>query len=366
MLRRDLSPPICYPGFWGDSLGGTRRLWSILQRDLQEAKRGAPGQQEDEDFLRYRDLREGLFSEFVGDFFLYLNDDRGRKIRRKLLHQIEDFLTSNPNELELHIISYSLGTVILWDMLFSRRLNEEPETQAFRKMLGLELPKSELPSVKLHSITTMGSPIVFANQMLDVRAEELEKALRSYSADSPLRWTNIIHPSDVLAYPVKSSIADLCQDRFSWEECLELRDRYTLSTSDWLAKAFGPDLEALWTTKEAHASYVAGREKSADTLHAIIHTLLGESMRERAIELLRRCYRITEDYNSENMKAAKTWAVFKDGSGSLQVFVNALKVYYVYVLNQHDMVVFGAYVLWVDSSETKAALAEIAKFADAA
>jgi len=217
--------------------------------------------------------------------------------------------------------------------------------------------------VRLHSITTMGSPIVFANQMLDVRAEELEVLFQVYRADSPLRWTNIIHPSDVLAYPIRNSIADLCQDRVAWEDCLELHDRYMLQTEDLFGKAVQaigqPNFEALWKTKDAHTSYFKGREQSSDTLPIIIKTLLGESMQEKAIALLQKCHKITEDYNSDNIKSSEIWAVFKDGSGSLQVFVNALKVDHVYILNHCGTVVYGAYAPWFDGSDMKAALAEI-------
>lgn len=370
MLDRDLSPPICYPGFWGDLLGNTRRLWSILQSDLQQAKRENLELVEDDDLLCYKDFREGLFSEFVGDFFSYLNPDRGRKIRQKLSQQLEDFLTSNPNETELHIIAHSLGTVILWDVLFSQRLNREPETRKLRMMLNLESPMLGLPSARLTSITTMGSPIVFANQMLNVRSEELAGLLDACSADAPLRWTNIIHPADILAYPLKNSIADLFQDRLDWQHRLDLRDRYIVQKNDFLGKATKvigqPNLAIPWKTGDAHTSYFKGREQNAEMLQAVIQTLLGKSMRDKAIGLFLRCSGITEDNNPENIKVAETCVVFPDGSGSIGVFVNTLRVYHVYVFDSRNNFVFGAYVGWIDSGGLKAALAEVAKFADAA
>lgn len=370
MMGRDLSPPVCYPGFWGDLLGNTRRLWSILERDLQNAKSKNPVQTEDDYFLRYKDFREGLFSGFVGDFFAYFNGVRGRKIRHKLSQQLEDFLMSNPNDPELHIIAHSLGTVILWDALFSRRLDREPETQKLRTMLSLNAPRSGILSARLASITTMGSPIIFANQMLGVRAEELSGFLSTYSSESPLRWTNIIHPADILAYPLKNSVADICDGHFALDECLELRDCYLLEKASLLEKTTKiigqSNLEVAWKAGEAHLSYLKGCKDNTGTLQAIIQTLLSqrllsESICDRAVSLLRQCPGITEDDNPDNIKAAEVQIIFEDGSGSIAVFVNPVRIHHVYVFDDRQRVVFGAYVGWMDNSGFKTTLAEISQ-----
>jgi hypothetical protein len=370
MLDRDRSPPVCYPGFWGDLLSNTRRLWSILERDLQQAKSKHP-QAENDSFLRYKDFREGLFSEFVGDFFAYFHGARGRKIRRKLSQQLEDFLTSNPNDSDLHIIAHSLGTVILWDALFSRRLDREPETQKLRMMLSPQTLQSGISSARLVSITTMGSPIVFANQMLGVRAEELGYFFKKYRSESPLRWTNIIHPADILAYPLQNSIADLCDGHFALDECLELRDFYLFEKTSLLettTKIIGQsNFEVVWKAGEAHSSYLKGVKDSTGTLQAIIQTLLGESILgdsicDQAVSLLRQCPGVTADNNPENIKAAETQIVFKDGTGSITVFVNPMQIHHVYVFDDRQNIIFGAYVGWIDRSSLKRTLDAISQY----
>jgi hypothetical protein len=56
--------------------------------------------------LRYRDFREGFFSEFVGDMFAYLNEKRGSEIRKLIAQQLIQFLQDHPQETELHIITH--------------------------------------------------------------------------------------------------------------------------------------------------------------------------------------------------------------------------------------------------------------------
>jgi len=366
IVDRDLPSPICYPAFWGDLLGGTRRLWSILEGDLQHAKREDSNRSEDDNFLRYKDFREGLFSEFVGDFFAYFNAARGRKIRQKLARQLEDFLSSNPNEMELHIIAHSLGTVILWDALFSRRLNNEPDTQKLRMMLKLEKPRFGMRSIRLASITTMGSPIVFANQMLDVRAEELKCLTQAYDGTEPLRWTNVIHPADILAYPICNSIADLCRDRLVLDACLDIRDSYVVEKVgpiEKTAQIFGQSkIEMVWQTGGAHTSYFKVYDRETDTIREIVRTLLNESLCDRAISQLQQCPGITRDDNPENIKAAETRIIFKDGSGSICFFNKFGLIPHVYVFNDGQNMIFGAYVGSTDSGSLEKALIEISQF----
>ncbi|NJN60550.1 MAG: hypothetical protein HC795_02520 [Coleofasciculaceae cyanobacterium RL_1_1] len=170
------------------------------------------------------------------------------------------------------------------------------------------------------------------------------------------------------SYPLKGRVADICQDRLDWQHRLDLRDRYIAQNNDLLGKATKvigqPNLAMPWKTGDAHTSYFKGREHNAGTLQAVMQALLGESMREQAIELFQQCSGITEDSNPENIKASETCVVFPDGSGSVGVFVNTLRVYHVYVFDSRKTVVFGAYVGWMDSGGLKAALAEVKKFAD--
>ncbi|MEB3357623.1 MAG: hypothetical protein VKK04_12920 [Synechococcales bacterium] len=367
LVDRGLPAPICYPSFWGDLLNDIHKLWSNLHKDLQRAREEGACRTEDA-LLRYQDFREGLFSEFVGDFFSYFNEERGRKIRQKLALQLEDFLTSNSNDPELHIIAHSLGTVILWDALLSNRLDSEPETQKLRKLVRLCPSEPDSISAKLISITTMGSPIVFANQMLGVGAEEWQRLLSAYRSDCPLRWTNIVHPSDIIAYPITATINDTCGG--TSEHRLVVRDCYVrdeINLIEKTAETFGQsNLGMAFKAGEAHVSYFKEREHNLDTVQAIIQTLLNDSSfttdRHWAIAQLRQCPGITPDYNPENIKAAETQTVFKDGSGSVTLFVNPAQIHHVYVSDDREKVVFGAYVGWIHTKALKTKLAAISKY----
>ncbi|MGV2388747.1 MAG UNVERIFIED_CONTAM: hypothetical protein LVR29_12035 [Microcystis novacekii LVE1205-3] len=48
---------------------------------------------------------------------------RGKQIRRIIADQLIDLVQAYPQETELHIVAHSLGTVILWDLLFSERFD---------------------------------------------------------------------------------------------------------------------------------------------------------------------------------------------------------------------------------------------------
>jgi hypothetical protein len=49
------------------------------------------------------------------------NERRGVEIRKLIAQQLMQFLKENSQETDLHMITHSLGSVILWDILFSER-----------------------------------------------------------------------------------------------------------------------------------------------------------------------------------------------------------------------------------------------------
>ncbi len=68
-----------------------------------------------------------------------------------------------PQESELHIVAHSLGTVILWDLLFSERFDPQDPAHKIRDLIGKERGK-----LSLSTVTTMGSPIPFLNLTLGI------------------------------------------------------------------------------------------------------------------------------------------------------------------------------------------------------
>lgn len=154
--------PLFYPSFWGDVLKDKNQIWNHIFNDLRAAKSRFP-KINSEDIFKYSTFREGFLSDFMGDVLTYLNEDRGQKIRQKLTDQLEDFINHAPGQKKLNIVAHSLGTVILFDMLFSDRFYLKDPVFRFRSLIeGLHCPNGTetRKKVSLRSITTMGSPIL--------------------------------------------------------------------------------------------------------------------------------------------------------------------------------------------------------------
>jgi len=238
--QRGEKNPHFYASFWGSALTDMGKIWNGIDEDLAHAKKKY-SKSDSEEFLKYRSFREGFFSQFMGDFFTYMNPDKGRKIRKTIAEQLYDFIEENPNNSELHIVAHSLGTVILWDILFSDRFSAKDPAVKLKHQ------------VNLSSITLIGSPILFINTMLDVRPEKVEQFAHSYSSEQPLRWINLIHGSDLMAYPLKANL-HLAENSY-----LKFEDEYLLEDANWvekIARSLGQnDLAMAVSSSDAHNSY---------------------------------------------------------------------------------------------------------------
>jgi hypothetical protein len=187
--------PHFHSGFYADILNNKGKIWNFIHQDLDKFKQENP-YVNTEDILRGQELRQGFISDFVGDAFTYLNYERGEKIRQSITEHLEDFIKNHSQEKELHIVAHSMGTVILWDMLFSDKFPTDDAGLKFRSLIN--------EKVKLKSITTMGSPVILFNMLLGIETEQVK--LKCKSQEYPLRWVNIIHSSDMVAYPISSSL----------------------------------------------------------------------------------------------------------------------------------------------------------------
>jgi hypothetical protein len=199
-------------------------MWNSIDKDLNRIKQKYP-KSVPEDIFRYQKFRQGILSDFLGDFFTYLNTERGASIRQIIAGHLEEFLKHYSEETELHIIAHSLGTVILWELLFSEEFSTNDSASKIRAMIkGLSANPKE-HQIKLRSITTMGSPILFFNSVLGRNSLKVTSFARQYS-EQPLRWMNLIHSSDIIAYPLRASLN--CDE----DEHLFVRDRYIWENSN--------------------------------------------------------------------------------------------------------------------------------------
>lgn len=343
--------PHFYSSFWGDVLRDVGKMWNRIHQDLQEIRREDPKADID-DIFRYRKFREGFLSEFVGDFFSYLNPERGATIRRLIAEQLQDFLRKNPDETELHVISHSLGGVILWDVLFSERFSSEDPAFDIRAMIDGFSPSGQMRKVKLKSITTMGSPILFLNIMLEVSPDKLKHFASSYQ-NEPLRWINIIHSSDIVAYPLRSSL------NLNSSDSLFFRDEY-ISTdanlAEKTARAIGQvDAAMAIGGADAHVGYWQCQQ----TARLVTGNLLGSdtSIIQKVIARLDKVSGMTNDAMQLSRRTFMDGILaeleFRDGSGILRFCVNPLKIHHVYVFDSKNNCIFLGYVGWIHAQGLK-------------
>ena len=349
--QRDKSFPHFHASFWGNILRDIEKMWNGIDQDLQELKRESP-QANLDDIFRYRKFREGFLSQFAGDFLAYLNPRRGVAIRKIIAEDLYNFLKDNPEETEIHIIAHSLGSVILWDVLFSERFTDQDPAFYIRAMIDGLSQSSAVRKVCLKSITTMGSPILFLNTMLDVRPEKIKEFAQRYQ-DEPLRWINIIHSSDIVASPIRASL------KLDSSKNLFFRDEY-ISTdanlAEKVARVVGQlDAAMALGISDAHGSYL----HCPRTASLIANNIFGgnETILQKVINRLYKIPGMTKKSTPffENSPFDKTLDTlkFKDGSGTLRLVVNPLQIHHVYVFNSSDIYQFGGYVGIIDTNALK-------------
>jgi hypothetical protein len=203
----------------------------------------------------------------LGDFLNYQNPERGREIRKVIIRQFAQFIKNHPQEEEIHFVAHSLGCLILWDLLFSSSVKDNLDILRFRDYMY---------HLNLKSITTLGSPLLFIKHFLDIDfllpnefidLNKNEASDRNYA----LRWVNIIHSSDLIAYPMKSAIKDEVSeqlffvDQFIW---------LNANAKEPLLRGIGRHDEALVAAAlQAHSSYFADNMDGAITGEVIAKNL---------------------------------------------------------------------------------------------
>lgn len=358
-IHRGEKNPHFYAGFWGSALTDIGKIWNSIDEDLAAVKKKYP-KIDREEIFRYRTFREGLFSQFLGDFFTYMNRDKGREIRKTIAQQLYNFIKQNPNDSELHIVAHSLGTVILWDILFSDRFSAKDPALSIRAMIRELENQTDLKlkhQVNLSSITLMGSPILFINTMLDVRPEKVNQLAHSYSSEQPLRWVNLIHASDLIAYPLKASL-NLGENGY-----LKFKDEYLLedvNVVEKTARNLGQnELAMALGSSDAHNSYwncpktarlitnnILNQQKAV--FPNLLKTVIYHLSQVKGMTPISQVMGIKLNYHSKNIRKGDLYLKFPDKSGKIYLYINPLNVHHVYVLDSDDELQFGGYVGWID------------------
>jgi hypothetical protein len=201
LSKKNAQSPIFYSSFWGHAFKNkTDQLFNWVHSDIKELSEKCKALRGSEyDIYRYQEQREDFIAKFFGDFLIYLNQDKGASIRKQILHQFQDFVDNHPEDQEIVIASHSLGTLVLWDLLFTKDLPENDPAYEFRKLFN-----SSDSKYKLRGIVTMGSPLLFMRLKQNIDFSTVDDFVAtSYNA---LTWLNIIHASDLIAYPLGNAI----------------------------------------------------------------------------------------------------------------------------------------------------------------
>ena len=357
LKKHGVVSPCFHSSFWGNALSDVERMWNHIDRDLSTLQHECL-EIEIKDYFRYREFREGFLSEFVGDMFTYLNEQRGFEIRKLIARQLRQFLQENSQETDLHIVTHSLGSVILWDALFSERFKPNDPAFNIRSSIQNLSDEDRQGQVHLKSITTMGSPILFFNTMLGVNPQKI-KEFAQRNQSYLLKWINIIHPSDIIAYPLKSSFCLDASDK------LQLKDIYIDTNNNFAAKAarsIGQDVAAMaLDAVTAHTKYW-NYERVAQL---IVDNLQDEGSRQysakKYLQEAINCLIKVPGMSSDKLKLhinenPTTTLKFSDGSGKLFYVVNAARIHCVYLFDERNLCRFAGYVGWIHTNGLKKAV----------
>jgi hypothetical protein len=260
------------PLYWGDvNIVAEQTLLSTLQ-DSPDWKH-----------LWFREFREKQILQFAGDAALYISRYVGSQVVQQLAEQSQKMLKGWQPKDRLHLVTHSWGTVILFDVLFAARWDEDkipgyPYARAIRDFVfGVE-PNPE-KGIRLSSIHTMGSPVALFS-LIDVkenptgtnvntpnitnthditpRLEELLENLYQ-SLGKKLLWKNFIHPGDPVAYPLATLMTQLVDGNGKY---LDVQDvvMHNKELFDFFTQAVSQSVLALLHGGDAHSNYWKSEE----------------------------------------------------------------------------------------------------------
>ncbi|MEH2068325.1 MAG: hypothetical protein V7K47_09190 [Nostoc sp.] len=209
------------PLYWGDV------NQSALNELLTNLKRSSKWNQ-----LWFQDFRQKQILQFVGDAGLYISRLIGSMAVEQLKDQTFEGLKKHGQDDRLHLVTHSWGTVILFDILFASRWDNQdiPGYQSVKdirdKLYGIG--DNPTTGIRLASIQTMGSPIALFSLITingrnanDESTHDISPGLSNLlknltQADGELCWLNFIHPGDPIAWPLENIIAKLIPDSGSY------------------------------------------------------------------------------------------------------------------------------------------------------
>ncbi|MBD2106883.1 hypothetical protein [Nodosilinea sp. FACHB-13] len=198
--------------FWGD-------LNVQPQASLRQGLEASPQWRN----LWLTDFRIREVVEFAGDAALYLSRHVGAQVVQRFQQIALPVLQGAQPGDRLHIVTHSLGSVILFDLLFATRwddpsLDKDASTRQTRQTVTqlrntlFGLGQEPGRGIHISSVHTLGSPIALFS-LLSVTGDsthDLTKDLRAMlqtlyhqRGKKALPWYNYLHPGDPIAYPLQ-------------------------------------------------------------------------------------------------------------------------------------------------------------------
>ena len=251
------------------------------------------------DKLWFKELRGGILLEFAGDVALYMSRAFGAQVADKLrddaVKQIGPAMLNPNTEDRLHLVAHSLGTIILFDILFSARWDAEgtPGYESVRTIregiYGVEPNWTQ--GIRLASISTMGSPLgLFSLMDVDqsnveqdgksevINTHDITPRLQQFLERLPtklgnegkrLPWLNFAHPGDPLASPLDPLLPDMVDhDR----KCVDVEDIIlrNATIADHIGQLFSNSPLTMLYAGDAHMSYLKSKQVAERIADAIV------------------------------------------------------------------------------------------------
>ena len=248
------------------------------------------------DKLWFRQFRETQMVRFAGDASLYLSRSVGGKVADIVAKEIATVKNASADD-RLHLVTHSLGTVILFDLLFSARWDQTgidgyDSVMAIRDAVYGVKGTSSNPKrgIRLGSIFTMGSPLgifslmdvnqqaedaknaqgeVISTHDITPRLEQLLDNLHQELKGNKLPWRNFAHPGDPIACPLEVLIPNMVDGRKAYLDIHDvlipatvteiIAEPFQEALLDLVAEPFNQTALTLVNGGSAHLSYLQSK-----------------------------------------------------------------------------------------------------------
>lgn len=146
-------------------------------------------------------------NDYLADVLFYFSKDRGQKIIDNVTNlfntSYHNFMEKHPNfNGKIAIMGYSLGGIIVWDILSHQRDPQDHETAMYDKM-DIKFTKLDF---KPNYFFGLGSPV---GAVLTFRGQDP----KVYHPDFDIQFENVFHPFDPLGYRFEPLFNDYFTDK---------------------------------------------------------------------------------------------------------------------------------------------------------